>query len=285
LQGGYVSETIDAVLDGNDRGVHELDRECSQLFCYGLHGLRLECGTDHSGDPSTRVTGHLRDPRPVTCAESAWALLRPVYPTSPVPKPQELRVTLHYGELALHFTSAPRRVDSLCTLVSQRGALPVITDLKAGSGAGLTDASQQIAASVTTAILDIIPTRTGIRRCNFSLMESLGRAALADPTKPLPHGTNECYLNETDGGLTNGLTVRWSIPGFDEYAPDEHGVQVYKTQALTYYIDLNSLLATRDVNLIDSAVIDFLENYIHRTVIKNLPAITPIGLAQVVLGT
>jgi hypothetical protein len=63
------------------------------------------------------TSGFGSDPRPVTCAESAWALLRPVYPTSPVPKPQELRVTLHYGELALHFTSAPRRVDSLCTLV------------------------------------------------------------------------------------------------------------------------------------------------------------------------
>jgi hypothetical protein len=224
-------------------------------------------------------------PRPVTCAESASVLLRPVYPTSPVSKPKELRVTLHYGELALRFTSAPRRVESLCTLVSQRGALPVITDFKAGSGAGLTDASQQIAASVTTATLDIIPTRTGIRRCDFSLMESLSRVALADPTKPLPSGTNECYLNETDGGPINGLTVRWSIPGFEEYTPDERGVQVYKTQALTYYIDLNSLLATRDVNLIDSAVIDCFENYIHRTVIKNLPAITPIGVTQVVLGT
>jgi hypothetical protein len=70
----------------------------------------------------------------------------------------------------------------------------------------------------------------------------------------------------------------------EEYTPDERGVQVYKTRALTYYTDLNSLLAVRDVSLIDSTVVDLLENYIHQTVIKNLPAITPIGLAHVVLG-
>jgi hypothetical protein len=31
-------------------------------------------------------------------------------------------------------------------------------------------------------------------------------------------------------------------------------------------------------------MIDELENYIHRTIIENLPAITPIGLAQAVFG-
>ena len=224
-------------------------------------------------------------PRHVTCRESASALLRPVFPNSPVPKPRQPSVTLHYGELALRFTSVPQRADSMCTLVSQRGALPVIADFRAGAGAGFIDASQQIAASVTTATLDIISTRIDIRRCDFSLMRSLSHDVLTDPTKPLPSGTNECYLNEPDISGTNGLTVRWSIPGFEEYIPDERGVRVYKTRALTYYTDLNSLLATSDVSLIDSAVIDCLENYIHQKVIENLPAITPIGLVQVVLGT
>jgi hypothetical protein len=222
--------------------------------------------------------------RRITCRDDTSAVLRPVYPSSPVPKPKEVRVTLHYDKLALHFKSAPQRVDSLCTLVSQRAALPVIVDVTADPGTGRVDASQQIAASVTTATLDIIPTRTDIRRCDFSLMRSLTRPVLGDPTKPLPSGTNECYLNGHGSGAINGFTARWSIPGFEEYTPDERGVQVYKTRALTYYTDLNSLLAVRDVSLIDSTVVDLLENYIHRTVIKNLPAITPIGLAHVVLG-
>jgi hypothetical protein len=223
--------------------------------------------------------------RHVTCGYDTSALLRPVYPRSPVPKPKELRVTIHYDKLALQFTLAPKRVYSLCTLVSERAALPVIADVRAGRGAGLIDTSQQVAASVTTAILDIIPTRTDIRRCDFSLMRSLTRPSLGDPAKPLPSGTNECYLNEPGSSAINGLTARWSIPGFEEYTPDERGVQVYKTRALTYYTDLNSLLATKDVSLIDSIVVDCLENYIHQTIIKNLPAITPIGLAHVVLGT
>ena len=219
--------------------------------------------------------------RHVTCRYDTSALLRPVYPRSPVPKPKELRVTIHYDKLALQFTLAPKRVYSLCTLVSQRAALPVIADVRAGRGAGLIDTSQQVAASVTTATLDIIPTRTDIRRCDFSLMRSLTRPSLGDPAKPLPSGTNECYLNEPGSSAINGLTARWSIPGFEEYTPDERGVQVYKTRALTYYTDLNSLLATKDVSLIDSIVVDCLENYIHQTIIKNLPAITPIGIAQV----
>lgn len=223
-------------------------------------------------------------PRHVACPASASALLRPVYPTSLVSKPRELRVTLHYGKLALRFIPAPKLAGSLCTLVSQRGALPVITDVKADPGAGLAEASQQVAASVTTATLDVIPTRTDIRRCDFSLMRSVSRPALIDPTKPLPSGTNECYLNKPDGNATNGVTVRWSIPGFEEYTPDERGVQAYKTQALEYYTDLNSLFRASDVSSINSTMINYLENYIHQTIIKNLPAITPIGLAQAALG-
>jgi hypothetical protein len=235
--------------------------------------------SDVNAVPITPASQH------VTCPESASALLRPVYPNSPVPKPREVRATLHYGKLALRFNSALKSGDSVCTLVSQRSALPVITDFKVGPGAGLANASQQVAASVTTATLDIIPTRTDIRRCDFFLMRSLSRAVLADSTKPLPGGTNKCYLNELDSDTTTGLTARWSIPGFEEYSPDERGVRVYKTRALTYYTDLNALLEISDVSSIDSAMIDYLENYIHQTLIKNLPAITPLGLTHLVLGT
>ncbi|MBV9648733.1 MAG: hypothetical protein JO296_01170 [Pseudonocardiales bacterium] len=238
-------------------------------------------GMDRQCDlPGNRRAGSRR----ATCVENTLVVLRPVYPNSPVPKPRQLRVTLHYGVLALRFIVAPKRPDSLCTLVSQRGALPVISNINAGPGNSLVKASRQVAASVTTATLDIIPTRTDIHRCNFFLMRVLDRPTLNDSTRPLPNDTNECYLNELRDDTTNGLTARWSIPGFDEYIPDEHGVQVYKTRALTYYTDLNSLLATRDVSSIDSTEVDQLENYIHHKIIENLPAITPIGLAQVVFG-
>jgi hypothetical protein len=219
-------------------------------------------------------------PLHVTCPDSASAVLRPIFLNYPLSNTRKFRTTIHYGKLALHFISAPAPYDSLCTLVSQRGALPIIADFRVDPGTGLAVASQQIAASITTATLDFIPTRTDIRHCDLSLMESLSRADLIDSTKPLPNGSEKCYLNEPGTAATNGLTVRWSIPGFEEYTPDEHGLRVYKTQSLTYYVDLNSLLATNDVRSINSLVVDCLENYIHQTLIKNLPAITPIGIAQ-----
>jgi hypothetical protein len=186
--------------------------------------------------------------RQISCAENTVVVLRPVYPHSPVPKPRQLRVTLHYDALALRFVLASHHADSLCTLISPRGALPVISDVSADPTTSPVTASQQVAASVTTATLDIIPTRTDIPRCDFFLMRLLGRHALDDSTKPLPGDTNECYLNESSDNPTSGLTARWGIPGFEEYVPNEHGVPVYQTRALTYYTDLNSLFTSRDIN-------------------------------------
>jgi hypothetical protein len=221
-------------------------------------------------------------PRHVTCPDGASAVLRPVLPNYPVPSTGALRTTVYYGQLVLRFTASLWRDDSLCTLVSQRAALPIIADVRTAPNTDLTAvAYQQIAASVTTASLDLIPTPTDIHRCDLSLMQSLSYMDLIDSTKPLPSGSQQCYLNAPRSVATNGLTARWSIPGFEEYTPDEHGIRLYKTQALTYYVDLNSLLASSDVSSINSAVIDCLENYIHQTLIKNLPALTPIGIAQV----
>ena len=154
----------------------------------------------------------------------------------------------------------------------------------------VTGATGRVGRSVVDLLLDAgVPVRALTRRLEAAAMlpanVDVVTGDLIDQTKPLPDGTNECYLNKPNIGETRGLTARWSIPGFEEYTPDERGIRVYKTRALTYYTDLNSLLEISDVSLIDSAVIDCLENYIHRTVIENLPAITPIGLVQVALGT
>ena len=238
-------------------------------------------GEVHVDDETDIKSKTESSPLHVPCPDSASAVLRPIFPNYPVPNTRKFRTTIHYGKLKLRFMSAPKVASSLCTLISQRGALPIIADFRVDPGVGLAVASQQIAASVTTATLDFIPTRTDIRHCDLSLMESLGRADLIDSTKPLPSGSEKCYLNEHGTAATNGLTVRWSIPGFEEYAPDERGIRVYKTQTLTYYVDLNSLLATNHVGPINSLVVDCLENYIHKTLIKNLPASTPIGIAQV----
>jgi hypothetical protein len=239
----------------------------------------------HGGDTIYSKSNTHRYTRHLSCANSAWVLLHPVFPAGPLPATgRPLRVPIHYGKLSLDFTSAPKTDGAWCTLVSQRGALPIIADVKTDPGIAspAVMTSQQIAASVTTATLDFISTQMDIRRCDLSVMQSLGHADLADPTTPLPSGSNNCYLNARSCDVTNGISARWSIPGFEQYAPNEQGIRVYKTQALAYYVDLNSLLMSNDVRSINPAVINYLENYIHRTLIKNLPpAITPIGIAQI----
>jgi hypothetical protein len=77
-----------------------------------------------------------------------------------------------------------------------RPKLPTLGLGSAMGARGLVEVSHQVAASVTTATLDIIPTRTDIPRCDFFLMRSLRRPTLNDSTKRLPGDTNECYLNE-----------------------------------------------------------------------------------------
>jgi hypothetical protein len=112
-------------------------------------------------------------------------------------------------------------------------------------------------------------------------MQSLSHADLADPTTPLPSGSNNCYLNARSCDVTNGISVRWSIPGFEQYALNEQGIRVYRTQALTYYVDLNSLLTSNDVRSINPAAINYLENYIHRTLIKICHRhLLPLGLLK-----
>jgi hypothetical protein len=66
------------------------------------------------------------------CPQSASALLRPVkLPGASVPpRINRLNATFHYGALPLDFTSVANAGESLCTLVSQRGALPIIADFR-----------------------------------------------------------------------------------------------------------------------------------------------------------
>jgi hypothetical protein len=52
----------------------------------------------------------------------------------------------------------------------------------------------------------------------------------------------------------------------------------YKTRALTYYADLNSLLTTEDVSLIDSTVVDCLENYIHQRALFRSPRLSGVSM-------
>jgi len=207
-----------------------------------------------------------------SCPANADAMLETVRLPSASRGFALVRLTMHYGELPLQFHAEP--AESLCRLVSQRGALPVIFDATA---AGRTITSVRGAVSVTTATLDFMPSDAGIRSCDFSLMSALSRQLLLDTVIGLPNGTEDCYLNGP--GKPGGLSVKWMIPGFAEHIRSENGPQVFKTRDLAYYVDVTSLLG-QEVQTIDSRVVNTVENYIHKTLIDHMPAITPVGLLQ-----
>ncbi len=216
---------------------------------------------------------------PQTCLPHGTQLPSPVIlPAIDVRVKLDKPIGISYGQLPLTFTSVrPRHQNSLCSLVSNAGALPVILRVH-DPIFGREIARRQIASSVTTATLDFF--YTGIveePQCDFSLLKRLSRE-ISFSTIPLPDSVHDCYLNGPSTAL-DSITARWHIPGFAEYVPNANGVRLYTTQPLTYYVDLDSLLGPGYTDDLGS-VVQKLESYIHRKLVANLPAVDKIGIVQ-----
>jgi PKD domain len=178
--------------------------------------------------------------------------------------------SVSYGSLPLTFTSAQPDPGALCTVVSNRGALPVYIDVLGQS--------LQVAASVTTATVDFYPadsSLTDVPECDFSLLDNLlsvGQVPLLDDFA----STNNCLLTASDHAK-GGVIAEWSIPGFAEYVRDQNGKRIYTTPPLTYYVDL-SALPYGPASFQET--LQALETYIHTTLIQNLPMVSTIGVFQ-----
>jgi peptidoglycan hydrolase-like protein with peptidoglycan-binding domain len=204
-------------------------------------------------------------------------------------------VNMSYGDLKLTFSSVPTTTPgAVCTLQSNRGALPIVLHnyaqfrlappLGPGIGPRVNVGNLTVAHSVTTATLTVVPrSAVSIQKCDFAVMRALQRQILFEST-PKPNNAMDCLLNDfSDEPAT--YYVKWSIPGFEEWAPDEkHGVKAYETQALSYYVDIKTLTSGAPLDRIDATLVDRAENYIHRTLIENMPQITPVGIVQKALG-
>lgn len=184
-------------------------------------------------------------------------------------------VTVSYGKLPLTFKTENGASNAVCTVRSNKGALPVIIHVP--------DAftSLHVADSVTTATVDFIPAddpSTDVPTCDFSLLHALMRAVSNLTFKDFAD-TNNCLLNGSSH--TSGtLIARWSIPGFAEYAPRaSFGVKVYSTQPLTYYVDLDQLGGAAASDSFPGILQDT-ETFIHTTLIENLPMVDKIGIVQ-----
>ncbi|MBO0801608.1 MAG: PKD domain-containing protein, partial [Nocardiopsaceae bacterium] len=183
--------------------------------------------------------------------------------------------SISYGSLPLTFTGHRASSGSLCTVISNRGALPVYANIQDPSN------SFQVASSVTTATVNFYPADspvTDVPRCDFSKLQSM-----SNPLEQLLAryfaNTNNCLLTASSHA-SGDLIARWSIPGFVEHARNQDGPPVYSTRPLTYYVDLGNIpgAAARPASFQDT--LQRLETYLHTTLIRNLPMITDIGIIQ-----
>lgn len=185
--------------------------------------------------------------------------------------------SVSYGSLPLTFTAGQASSGSLCTVVSNRGALPV--DIKIPTP--LSPITLQVAASVTTATVDFYPadaSTTQVPACDFSLLRAL-RDAVTAPVIAGFAAANNCLLTSSSHASGN-VIARWTIPGFAEYVPDQNGVQVYSTQPLTYYVDLSALPGAPAPSVPFQDILQSVETYIHTTLIQNLPMVDRVGIVQ-----
>jgi hypothetical protein len=181
--------------------------------------------------------------------------------------------SISYGSLPLTFTSAQAGSGSLCTMVSNRGALPVDIDILGRS--------LQVASSVTTATVDFYPADspvTNVPNCDFSLLDKL-LSVVQVPVLGDFSATNNCLLTASSHA-SGDVIARWTIPGFSEFVPDQGGVQIYSTQPLTYYVDLSTLPGAPAQPASFQAILQSVETYIHTTLIENLPMVDKVGIIQ-----
>jgi hypothetical protein len=177
--------------------------------------------------------------------------------------------SITYRALPLTFTAIPPGAGSLCTVRSNRGALPVNITIPEPF------TMIHVADSVTTATLDFYPADapvTDVPTCDFSgLSATIG--SVVSRITGAPGTTDDCLL-ATSEHTSGDVIARWSIPGFVEYVPGEQGAPVYSTRPLTYFVDLDALPPGSSDQLQE------LETYVHLTLIGNLPVVDPIGIIQ-----
>lgn len=183
--------------------------------------------------------------------------------------------SIDYGSLPLTFTTLPHGPESLCTVRSDRGALPVNIEIPAPVTV------IHLADSVTTATLDFYPADapvTDVPECDFSgTLPALG--AVVSRLTGAADVTNDCLLTSS-GHVTSDVIARWSIPGFVEDVPDQYALPVCSTRPLTYFVDLDALNQAAGQPDSFAGQLQELETYLHLTLIRNLPIVDPIGIIQ-----
>jgi hypothetical protein len=162
---------------------------------------------------------------------------------------------ISYGKLPLTFTSTAPAGDSVCTVVSNVGELPVKIF-------GLTTVY-----STTTATVEFLPAddaSTQVPACTFAGLQGLANVNVTPPPGAID-AANNCLLTSSDHDPT-GVIARWSSPGFTVAG-------LSATGPLTYYIDLSALGGAAWSTASFADTLQNVEEYTNVTLIDNLPMI------------
>jgi hypothetical protein len=194
--------------------------------------------------------------------------------TDVTPKLSFKPFAIGYGNLALQFSVQPAVGGSLCRVRSNEGHLPVNIIVATPLGRK----HLHVADSVSTATLDFVTVDASPgSTCDFSYYAALRRGLLFATTF-VPDTAHDCFLNTRTPG---DLAVRWSIPGFAEFAVLPGGKRQFiaSTPPLTYYVDVRELIGRSSLVLTTNAI-QQIESYIHATLIANLPMVDDMAIIQ-----
>ena len=190
-------------------------------------------------------------------------------------------VSLTYGSLPLTFTpaAAPSK-GSLCTM------LPATTQQSVDLNVPGAMAPIPLGSTDTTATIDLLKASkvaTTVPLCDFGPLQALANPSTTPPLTDFAH-TNNCLLTPTFHASWD-VVARWTVPsGIVQMAHNQvtnTDTEIYSTQPLTYYVDLDTLPLPDGFS---GDAMSPLVNFIYSTLAQNLPVLDRIALISASSG-
>lgn len=250
--GKTTSDTVDGQADGTPYGPYDHTYAAAGLFPVNW-SVTVESDTGANNCVNSSGANSFTyfpcpqqgQAAPVTlpAAESSAGTVKNVY------------LHISYGKLPLTFTSRGPAGNSVCTVVSNVGSLPVKLF------------GQTIGYSTATATVEFLPANdasTQVHACNFAGLQGLANVN-ATPSAGAVNGANNCLLTSS-GHDPTGVIARWSTPGFTVAGIPETG-------PLTFYLDLSALGGSAWSTASFAETLQDVEEYTHLTLVNNLSLI------------
>lgn len=213
----------------------------------------------------------LSAPPPLICQSSQVTV-----PATTVQVPIPAKgVSLSYGPQPLTFTPGPTSNGAQCTLRSGPGVTPddlIIPGQATPIPLGQTEATATIDVLPANAIAATVPL------CDFSQLQAMTNPSITPPLADFAR-TSNCLLTPTFHASWDSV-ARWTVPGIVQTADNplnNSDTELYSTQPLTYYVDLDTLPLPQDFS---GDTMSALVAFIYSTLAQNVPVLDRIAFIQ-----